>query len=67
MGSHETEKLLNVDGHYIGEKTIFTNLTSDGGLMFKIYKELKRLDTNHPNNRIKSGVHSQTEFSAEEP
>jgi hypothetical protein len=35
---------------------IFTNLTSDKGLMYEIYKELKKLDTNNPNSPIKNGV-----------
>ena len=29
---------------------IFTNLSSDRGLIFKIYKELKKLDIKIPNN-----------------
>jgi hypothetical protein len=39
----------------IGEK-IFTNPTSDRGLTFKIYKELKKLITKRPNNTYKNGV-----------
>ena len=35
---------------------IFTNPTSDGGLIYKTYKELKKLDTNNPNNPIKWGI-----------
>jgi hypothetical protein len=39
-------------------KKIFTNPTSDRGLIFNIYKELKKLDSREPNNPIKNGVQS---------
>ena len=35
------------------EKKIFTDPTSGRGVIFKIYKELKKLDINKPNNLIK--------------
>ena len=31
---------------------LFTNLTSNRGLISKIYKDFKKLDTNNPNNAI---------------
>jgi hypothetical protein len=37
-------------------KRIFTNHTSDRGLMSKIYKELKKWNTNNPNHPIKTGA-----------
>ena len=39
-------------------KKIFTNSTSDRGLISKVYKELKKLDTRESNNPIKNGVQS---------
>ena len=35
---------------------IFTNPTSDRGLISNIFKELKKLDPREPNNPIKNGV-----------
>jgi hypothetical protein len=37
---------------------IFTNPTSDRGLISNIYKELKKLDSRQSNNHIKKGVQS---------
>jgi hypothetical protein len=34
-------------------KRIFTNITSNRGLIFNIYTELKELDSREPNNPIK--------------
>jgi hypothetical protein len=46
---------------------IFTNPTSDRGLICKIYKELKKLNTNNPNNPVKKwGTRLNREFSTEE-
>jgi hypothetical protein len=43
---------------------IFTNPTSDRGLIFNIYKELKKLDSREPNNSIKEwGTGLNREFS----
>ena len=35
---------------------IFTNPTSDGGLISNIYKELKKIDPREPNDPIKNGL-----------
>jgi hypothetical protein len=46
---------------------IFTNPTSDTGLISKNYKELKKLDTSNSNNPIKKwGTDLNGEFSTEE-
>ena len=46
---------------------IFTNPTSDRGLISNIYKELKKLDCKEPNNPIKKwGTELNKEFSPEE-
>ena len=46
---------------------IFTNPTSDRGLIFNIYKELKKLDCREPNNPIKKwGAELNKEFLTEE-
>jgi hypothetical protein len=37
---------------------IFINPISDRGLISKSYKELKKLNTNNPNNPIKNGAHN---------
>ena len=49
-------------------KRFFTNSTSDRGLIYKIYKELKKkLDINKPNNPIKNwGMNLPRDFSTEE-
>jgi hypothetical protein len=38
---------------------IFTNTTSDRGLISSIYKELKKLDSRKPNNPIKMGYRAK--------
>jgi hypothetical protein len=45
---------------------IFTNPTSNTGLISNIYKELKKLLSREPNNPIKNGEQLNREFSTEE-
>jgi hypothetical protein len=46
---------------------IFTNPTSDRGLISNIYKELKKVDSREPNKPIKKwGTEPNREFSTEE-
>ena len=46
---------------------IFTNPTSDRGLISKIYKELKKLTSKKQNNRIKKcGIELNREYTKEE-
>ena len=46
---------------------IFTNSTSDRGLISKLYKELKTLDSREPNNPIKNwNTEPNREVSKEE-
>jgi hypothetical protein len=46
---------------------VFTNPTSDRGLIFNIYKELKKIDCREPNNPVKKwGTELNKEFSTEE-
>jgi hypothetical protein len=46
---------------------IFTNLTSDIGLINKKYKELKKADSKEPNNTIRKwSTELNTELSTEE-
>ena len=39
-------------------ENVFTNPTSDRGLIFNIYKELKKLDSRETNNTSNNGVQS---------
>ena len=57
----------NTKGQHTEWKKIFTNPTSDRGLISKIYKELKKLDTKRPHSLIKKwSTDLNREFSIEE-
>jgi hypothetical protein len=68
MRPHETEIFCKVKDIINGTRQlptewekIFTNTRPDRGLIFKIYKEVKRLHINKPNNPIKNWVQIETE------
>jgi hypothetical protein len=51
----------------IVQKKIFTNPTSNRGLISNIYKELKKLDSREPNNPVKKwSTELNKEFSTEQ-
>ena len=73
MGSHKTanhykakDTVNRIKQHATYWEKIFTNPTSDRGLISKVYKELKKSDTKNSNNPIKNELPSKTEFSTEE-
>ena len=50
---YKAKDTVNITKQQLTEwEKIFTNPTSGRGLIFKIYKELKKLDINKPNNPI---------------
>jgi hypothetical protein len=63
------QKTLSIEqiGNLQIAEIIFTNSTSDRGLISKIYKELKKLACKVPNNTIKNwGTELNSEFTIEE-
>jgi hypothetical protein len=61
-----TDWIRKQDQHFVTYR-IFTNPTSNSGLISNIYKELKKLDSREPNNPIlKWGTELNREFSTEE-
>jgi hypothetical protein len=65
MGSHKLQSFCKAKDTVNRTKwqstdweKIFTNPTSDRGIISKIYKVLKKLDSRESNNPIKNGVKS---------
>jgi hypothetical protein len=52
--SKAKDTINNTKGKPTDWEKIFTNPTSDTGLISNIYKELKKLDSKEPNNPIKN-------------
>jgi hypothetical protein len=74
MGPHKIESFYKANGTLNKTKRqptdwekIFTNPTSDRGLISNIYKELKKLNSTETNNPTKNwGTEINKEFSTEE-
>jgi hypothetical protein len=73
MGLHETEKFCNAEDtisitkcHPIDWKKIFTNSTSDRGIISKIYKKCMKLDTDKQSNSINKWGRELNSFSTED-
>jgi hypothetical protein len=61
------DTVINAKSQPTHWEKIFTNPTSDTGLIFNIFKELNNLDSKEPNNPIKQwGKELNKEFSIEE-
>jgi hypothetical protein len=74
MGLYEIEKVCKAKKTIIwtkqqptNYKSIFTNSLSSRGVIYKIYKELKKLDIKNPDNPIlKWNIDLYKEYSTEE-